>query len=196
MIRVRRPATREIEAVLGSSAAPFSYPEVGATAKWDSQEVGAALAARYDVDRHEFALGTGRARFERAVGALSSWRHFEIPWLELHGAGAVEPGRVVAVVVRLIGVWFLNPCRVVYANLSSELDSAAFAYGTLRGHAECGEERFSVSFDPMSELVRYRITAFSRPAIAASKLGYPFARRVQRCFAVSSAKALTRAVET
>jgi uncharacterized protein (UPF0548 family) len=92
------------------------------------------------------------------------------------------------------GLWFLNPCRVVYSELSPDRNSASFAYGTLRGHAECGEERFRVSFDPATEQVQYEIAAFSRPAIALSKLGYPLARRLQQRFAASSAQALARAV--
>ena len=153
------------------------------------------FASTYDLDHHQFRLGTGRDLFERARAALGAWRHFEVPWIEFHGAAApVEPGQVVATLARVAGVWFLNPCRVVYSELLPDpCNVAAFAYGTLRGHSECGEERFTVSFDPASEEVRYEIAAFSRPAIVLSKLGYPLARRIQRRFAVSSAQALARA---
>ena len=88
----------------------------------------------------------------------------------------------------------LNPCRVVFCELSGDSNRAAFAYGTLRGHAERGEERFAVRFDPASNEVLYSIAAFSRPASLFSKLGYPFARSLQKRFAVSSADALARAV--
>ena len=78
-----------------------------------------SLAAKYDLDRHQFSLGTGRDLFERARAALLEWRHFEIPWLELHGATSpVHSGQIVATLVSLAGVWFLNPCRVVYTELS------------------------------------------------------------------------------
>ena len=154
-----------------------------------------SLAAKYDLDRHQFSLGTGRDLFERARAALLEWRHFEIPWLELHGATSpVHSGQVVATLVSLAGVWFLNPCRVVYTELSQVPSTpAAFAYGTLRGHAESGEERFAISFEPVTEEVRYEITVFSRPAIVLSKIGYPLVRRLQRRFALSSAEALARA---
>ena len=69
----------------------------------------------------------------------------------------------------------------------------AFAYGTLPGHVERGEERFQVSFNPASGEVKYEISAFSRPAVLLSKLGYPFVRRLQERFAESSAQALARA---
>ena len=164
LVRLRRPSDREIEAVLGSDD-PFSYSEVGQTAHLDSPGVQEDLASRYDVDRHQFTLGRGRDLFERAQSSLMAWRQFDIPWLEFHGARRVEPDQVVATLVSLAGVWFLNPCRVVYAEFSPDRNSVCYAYGTLRGHAECGEERFRVSFDPVTEEVRYEIAAFSRPAI-------------------------------
>ena len=101
---------------------------------------------------------------------------------------------MVATLVSVGGLWFFNPCRVVYTEFpAGTADVAAFAYGTLQGHAECGEERFQVSFDPTTGEVKYEIFAFSRPATVLSKLGYPFARRLQRRFAESSATALARA---
>jgi hypothetical protein len=104
-----------------------------------------------------------------------AWRHFEIPWLEFHGSGPATTGQVVATAISLAGVWFLNPCRVVYTELESDRDSIAYAYGTLRGHAESGEERFAVCLDPASGEVVYRLAAFSWPALV--EAGYPFARR-------------------
>ncbi len=193
MVRLRRPSRREIEAVLGSGD-PFSYSEVGQTAQLDAPGVREVLTSRYDVDRHQFTLGTGRDLFERAQSSLMAWRQFDIPWLEFHGARRVEPEQVVATLVSMAGVWFLNPCRVVYTEFSAEKNSASYAYGTLRGHAECGEEQFRVSFDPATEEVQYEIAAFSRPAIVLAKLGYPLARRLQRRFAASSAQALARAI--
>jgi uncharacterized protein (UPF0548 family) len=194
LIRLRRPSDREISEAL-ESRQPFTYPEVGATAKLESPDVRESLANRYDVDRHEFILGTGLAVFERARSALMAWRQFEIPWLRLHGSGPVAADQVVATVASVAGFWFLNPCRVVYVRAPSEATSFAYAYGTLRGHVECGEERFQVSLDPTSDQVVYEIVAFSRPALFLSRVGYPFARRVQRRFAVSSARALARAVD-
>ena len=194
MIRLRRPSAREVEAVLGSSARPPSYPEVGLTAKLDAPDVRAAITARYDLDRHAFTLGRGRALFDRARSSLLAWRQFEIPWLRLHGGSPVRSGQIVATVTSVAGVWFLNPCQVVYEDSVLGGDSVSYAYGTLAGHEESGEERFCVTFDAASDEVRYEIVAFSRPATVLTKLGYPVARAIQRRFAVSSAQALTRAV--
>ncbi len=193
LIRLRRPSENEITACLASSDLPFSYSEVGAT-----KGLGGSRPERlssYDVDRHSFAMGTGRELFERARESLLRWRHLEIPWLEFYGGSApAQTGQVVATLISVAGLWFLNPCRVVYTHVSrGEADCAAFAYGTLHGHAECGEERFEVSFNASTGEVKYQIVAFSRPAILLSKLGYPVARRLQRRFADASAKSLSRA---
>lgn len=194
LFRLRCPSDREIESLLGAGLAPLSYPEVGATARLDSPAVRESLGARYDLDRHEFTLGSGPALFDRARSALMAWRHFAIPWLDFRGPDRVEPDQVVATLLRVAGLWFVNPCRVIYADARPEQGLVSYAYGTLPGHAESGEERFSVSLDPATQEVRYQIAAFSRPALLLSRLAYPLARRIQRRFAMSSAQALARAV--
>ena len=55
-----------------------------------------------------------------------------------------------------------------------------FAYGTLPGHAETGEERFAVRYDPGSGSVYSEVVAFSRHATWWSRLGSPAASFVQR----------------
>lgn len=192
MIRLRRPTDGEIARLLEAPALAFSYPEVGATSSARSLEV---LPSSYVIDRRCFSLGTGRALFEQARAALLAWRHFEIPWLDLHGgARSVHEGQVVATATRVFGAWFVNPCRVVDCEDGDVgSDQVAFAYGTLEGHVEAGEERFSVDHDRESDVVRFEILAFSRPAVMLTRLGYPFARRIQRRFAGAAAEALARA---
>jgi uncharacterized protein (UPF0548 family) len=195
LIRPRRPSEREIADALRAADAPFSYPEVGATAP-AAPPLREALGRGYDVDRYAAVVGNGRAAFDRARDALAEWRHFDIPWLELHGSRRVETGAVVATVVRVAGVWLLSPCRVVYAELAPDAESACFAYGTLPGHALRGEERFRVFLDSATGEVRYEIIAFSRPAGAFATLGRPLGRRIQRRFAGASQSALRNAVSS
>ena len=162
---------------------------MGATRQLDTT----GLAERYDLDRRDFLLGTGRRLYERASESLELWRHFEIPWLGFYSGGSrVHEDQVVATLASVAGVWFLNPCKVVYAELQGP-EHVAFAYGTLEGHAEAGEERFQVSYDAATEEVRYQIVAFSRPALVLSRLGYFWARRLQKRFAEESFEALARA---
>ena len=196
MIRLHRPTADEIQSRIANVDPAFGYGEVRATA--DPAAIG-ALASRYVIDRRRFSLGAGRPLFELARTALFTWRHFEIPWLELHGArGPVHEGQVVATLTRVLGLWFLNPCRVVYREdvadgTDAAVDEAAFAYGTLVDHVACGEERFTVRRDPASDEVVFEILAFSRPALLLTRLGHPWMRRVQKRFAADAAAALARA---
>jgi uncharacterized protein (UPF0548 family) len=69
------------------------------------------------------------------------------------------------------------PCRVVYT--ISEADRQGFAYGTLPGHPEKGEEAFVVTITDGTD-VHFRIRAFSRPATLPARLGGPLTRLAQQ----------------
>ena len=69
-----------------------------------------------------------------------------------------------------------------------------FAYGTLPGHAETGEERFLIEWDRTDNSVWYDVFAFSRPRHPLTRLGYPFARLTQNRFARQSAASMLRAL--
>jgi len=68
-----------------------------------------------------------------------------------------------------------------------------FAYGTLPGHIERGEERFLLEMSD-DDSVWYDILAFSQPRHLLTKIGYPFVRRMQKRFGRESAAAMVRAV--
>lgn len=193
--RLRRPTRAQVASCLAAAEAPFSYPEVGATGGAGTA-LPQTLAATYDLDHYRFPLGAGRERFERAREALWAWRHFDVPWLEFFGGERPAcTGQVVASLVCVARLWFLNPCRVVYTELDEAApDRAAFAYGTLAGHVDRGEERFQLTFDPDTEVVTYEIFAFSRPGLWLTKLGYPLGRQYQKRFAHASGAVLARAV--
>jgi uncharacterized protein (UPF0548 family) len=94
-----------------------------------------------------------------------------------------------------VGVWWLNACRIVYAvDEAGPISKFGFAYGTLPGHVESGEERFLVEWDRGDDAVWYDILAFSRPHHVLTRLGYPVVRRLQRRFGRDSAAAMLRAV--
>ena len=51
----------------------------------------------YNVDHYELDIGQGPEAYERSRDSLQPWRHFEISWLELHGAAApVSEAQVVS----------------------------------------------------------------------------------------------------
>jgi uncharacterized protein (UPF0548 family) len=67
------------------------------------------------------------------------------------------------------------PARVVY--VVNEPDRVGFAYGTLPGHPEQGEEAFIVC--RRDGRVHYEITAFSKPRHPVARLGGPASRAFQ-----------------
>jgi uncharacterized protein (UPF0548 family) len=151
------------------AALPLTYPDVGATGD------GATPPAGHHVVRRSARIGTGRARFVEAGERVMRYGM-------LRGAGVrVQAGTEVAevgtdVLGRLGPIW--APCRVVY--VVDEPDCRGFAYGTLPGHAESGEERFAVRYDPADDGVYSEVVAFSRHATWWSRLGAPAASVVQR----------------
>lgn len=102
------------------------------------------------------------------------------------------PGAVVGVLARCLGIWWLNAARVVYS--IDEPRRHGFAYGTLPGHAERGEERFLVEMMDDGS-IWYDLFAFSQPAHWLAKLGHPVARRFQKKFAADSLQAMRRFCE-
>lgn len=189
MFLIRRPSQREITEFLDQSRdLPLSYDPVG---------IARQTPEGFNADLASAVIGHGRETFERAKDALAQWRHYEMGWVELLPQGAlIEPGTNVAVVVRHLGFWSLNGCRVVYGVSDRQTGSSfGFAYGTLTNHAELGEEIFEVRLAPESEEVIYRIQAVSKPRAAMARIGYPVARYFQERFRRDSISALRRAVD-
>ncbi|WP_166904406.1 DUF1990 domain-containing protein [Mycobacterium sp. DL440] len=145
----------------------LTYPEVGATA--------GELPAGYRHIRASAIIGTGRDRFERAGAEVLRWGMQRGAGLRVQATtDAAAVGT--ELLVRLGPV--PAPCRVVY--VLDEPDRRGFAYGTLAGHPESGEELFSVRYDPATDTVHAEVAAFSRPATWWSRLGGPVTRLLQR----------------
>jgi uncharacterized protein (UPF0548 family) len=189
MICVSRPKRESIQALLQAERGlRFPYGEVGATRASDAPP-------GYTVDHNRVLLGRGAEVFARAKQAIRAWKMFEMDWLELcWNDAAIEVGSTVGVLVGHYGFWSLNPCRIAYVlEERGRVEKFGFAYGTLPGHAEIGEERFSVEFDPRDSSVWYDLYAFSRPGVMA-RMGYPLARALQKRFARDSMAAMQLAV--
>jgi uncharacterized protein (UPF0548 family) len=188
MFLARRPSRQTIDRFAEESQRlPLSYPQVG---------IANAAPADYDLDETIVTIGHGEASFERAKAALAAWKHFDINWVEISPrAASIEPGSVVAVLMRHLGFWSLNGCRVVYGlGDRSHGPAFGFAYGTLTNHAEQGEEIFDVSLRPATQDVMYRIRAASRPRAVLARLGYPAVRVLQARFRRDSGEAMRQAV--
>jgi len=182
-----RPSEEKIRRLIAAQRdSPFSYEEVGASR--------GQFPAGYAVQGADADLGQGEACFVRARAAVSQWKMFETPKLWLHyPATPIEAGNVVAVLARHLGFWSLNFCRIVYViDEDGAVRRFGFAYGTLREHAERGEEQFVVEWDRNSDRVSYCIASFSRPA-GVVILGAPVARWLQKRFLRDSVEAMRRA---
>lgn len=150
--------------------APFTYAEVGATRQ-------GPLPAGYDHVVREHVIGSGHAEFDRASAAVFRWTAQRGAGLRIQADGpASTPGTVVLMTAGLRRAGLDIPCRVVW--VVDEPDRRGFAYGTLPGHPESGEESFVVALRPDGQVV-YELRAFSRLATRLSRLGAPASRRVQ-----------------
>ncbi len=190
MLLLNKPSDGRIRSFFARQAhASFTYAEVGLSDREPPRG--------YRVDHNRVLLGSGKETYRRAVAALESWKHFDLGWCQLHPSSPpIQVGSNVALLFRHFGFWSLNATRIVYVvNEEGETHRNGFAYGTLADHAETGEERFLVEWNPSSQEVWYDIHAFSRPRHLLARLGYPLARVLQKRFAEDSKRAMVRAVE-
>lgn len=188
MLSLRKPSADAVRHFLAAQKElPFTYEAVGATA--------GSPPAGYAVDRTRIRLGEGEEVFRSASAALRRWEQFDLGWVGASPSHTpIRPGEVVAVMGHALGVWWINACRIVYTiDDDGAVNRFGFAYGTLSGHVESGEERFLVEWDRGTNTVSYDIIAFSRPNHLLSRVGYPVVRRLQKRFGRDSAAAMLRA---
>jgi uncharacterized protein (UPF0548 family) len=186
MFLARRPSRLAIDRFLrDSQGLPLSYGPIG---------IVRGETVRHGLDEATVVIGRGRADFERARAALIAWKQFDIGWVETFPRHApVAVGTVVAVLIRHLGFWSLNGCRVLYPAGCLDDDARfGFAYGTLTNHAEAGEELFEVFVDPHTDEVMYRIRATSWPRATLARVGQPIVRVLQERFRRHSAAAMKR----
>jgi uncharacterized protein (UPF0548 family) len=165
-------------------AAGLTYPEAGATAT--------ALPAGYHHVRMQRRIGTGPELFVAAGAAVLAWAAHTGAGLTVAATAPVAaPGTDVLLTAGAGPVRLHAPCRVIY--VIDEPRRRGFAYGTLAGHPESGEEAFVVEL-AADDAVTFVITAFSRPATALSRLAGPLGRQAQRAVTRRYLRALARAV--
>ena len=185
MFRVTHPSNTQLETLLETArhAGP-TYTDVGATRD------PALRPAGYRHDELECTI-TSPSAFDRARDGLRTWQ-------AQIGAGAdvyprvFGPGETVIVYMGVAPFYMLAPCRLIY--VIDDSDRFGFAYGTLPGHPEEGEEAFVVERVATSS-VRFVIRAFSRPGDPLVKLFAPAARIVQTRMVMRYQHALKRYVE-
>ncbi|MGY0055822.1 DUF1990 family protein [Streptomyces sp. LZ34] len=152
----------------------LTYPETGATRQWP-------LPAGYRHLRACVPVGRGPDAFGAAGRALMDWRMHRGLGLTVR---CWEPTAVAGLPVVIgLGVGRLRlraPCQVVWT--VAEKTRTGFAYGTLPGHPERGEESFVVSLE-RDGAVMLTVTAFSRPAAWYTRAAGPLVPLFQRAYA-------------
>lgn len=183
-----RPTDRHLMAArLREANRPLSYPYRGCTRS-------ATPPPGYVCDHNRTPLGVGPEAFAAAIAALRRWAQFPPGWVVVDPMDApIREATVVSVAARAYGLWWANACRIV--EVIDEPNRFGFAYGTLPGHVEMGEERFTVELTA-DGVVYFDILAHSRPRFWLTKLAYPLARRAQKRFARDSMAAMRAAVAT
>jgi uncharacterized protein (UPF0548 family) len=145
-------------------------------------DVGGTLAGTrpdgFHYDHYETLLGRGPDAFQRAVTGLKTWKAHRLPGMRVYPQRQqILTGATVVVTLGTPIVALAIPCRIV--SIIDGQTSWGFAYGTLPGHPEQGEEAFIVSMSPDKD-VRFEIKAFSRPGDPLVRLSGPIGRAVQK----------------
>ena len=162
--------------------AQLTYPEVGATRT--------TLPTGYNHLRSRTEIGTGRDVLEAAGAALMHWRmHAALHVRPRASAPRAEPGVQVTLTLGVGPLRITAPCEIVWTTVDSR--SIGFAYGTLSGHPECGEEAFVVDQDH-DGTVWLTVTAFSKPALWYTRTAGPLVPAFQRRYARACGTALRR----
>ncbi|MFJ2032758.1 DUF1990 family protein [Streptosporangium sp. NPDC087985] len=160
--------------------AEFSYPDVGASS------TGTAPAG-YRVLRYRRRLGPGTA-LDHAAESLLTWQvHARLGLRPVASAPRAAPGVTVVCGLGAGPVRLLIPCRVVW--VAEEENRAGFAYGTLPGHPESGEESFLLERAGDGR-VWFTVQAFTRPGRWYTRVAGPATALVQQAFARAYARKL------
>jgi uncharacterized protein (UPF0548 family) len=168
---------------MGATTEQLTYAEAGATRD-------PVMPAGYGYLELDDAIGQGRECFERAAEGLLTWQmHRGAGFRVVASAPRAADGVVVVSFLGVGPVILRVPCRVVY--VIDEPDRRGFAYGTLPGHPETGEESFTVRITAAGE-VRAIVRSFSRPGSLLTRLAGPLGRAAQTLMGTRYINALRR----
>ncbi len=154
----------------------FTYAFPGATA-----DLSLPPPPGYRVLRVSTPVGAGERVFATAGRALLEWRAHRAMGVRMDtDAPLAVPGARVVVGLGAGPLRVSGPCEVVWT--VREDRRTGWAYGTLPGHPEHGEEAFVVERDERGT-VWLRVYAFSRPAVWWTRAAGPLVPVFQRAYA-------------
>jgi len=185
VISLRRLDSAKVGALLAAAQkASLTYDDVGASRD-------ASLPSGYHHVRRRERIGQASS-FDRAVAGLRTWAVQEGAGLRVFPSDPVEPDATIIAVTTIGPLRVLVPCRIVA--VFKDADTFGFAYGTLPGHPESGEESFVV--ERRDGATFFTVSAFSKPVDPLARLAGPLGRSVQRSITRRYVNALRRYVES
>jgi len=136
-----------------------------------SGPLGVTLQPQARMEQHRAVLGSGEEAFRQARAALRGWQTHRSRWLRLY-PGTLPPaeGRTVLVLLTFGSLCLAFGCRIVRV-IDGERASG-FAYASLPGHPERGEELFLIEWHA-DDQVTFTLRALSQPANRVYRLGRP-----------------------
>jgi uncharacterized protein (UPF0548 family) len=187
MIVIRPSNARAMESLFNSlTHLEPNYPEVGTSIQGTSP-------SGFRIHHYEIELLAREDVFTRAVAGLQSWQAHRIPRISIYPRSpAVRLGESLILEIGPRAIAMAAPCRIVH--VIEEPNRYGFAYGTLPGHPECGEESFVVSRLTTGRVV-FEVSGFSRPGNSIVRLSGPIARTIQTSATNSYLRALKKFAE-
>ena len=166
-------------------AAELTYDAVGRTS-------GVLPSGYHHLKRHK-VVGRGAALFSDAALAVLGWQVQLRSGIEVSSSSpTVLPDTVAMLVIHAGPIRLSAPARVVY--VIDEPNRQGFAYGTLPGHPQSGEEAFVVE-RAEDDSVSLNITVFAKPVSSLMRLAGPFGRFAQSRATDRYFRSLTEAIE-
>jgi uncharacterized protein (UPF0548 family) len=170
MLHLGRVSPEQLRKVAAArSGSRLTYEAQGATLTGD-------LPAGFRHERHEIDLASRSDAFSVARRGLQEWRAHRQAGLLLEPADSPAAGASVAIAAPVGPFTVVAPCRIVA--VVDEQDRYGFAYGTLPGHPEMGEEAFIIERGATG--ATFKLVAFSRPGQMIARIAGPYNRTVQR----------------
>ncbi len=175
MIVLSRNHAKVLDVVLRRARTDdYTYLDLGATRQEN-------LPSGYRHDRVSTQVGHGDAAWSRAKDAIRLWKpHRHVGARITPQEASLDEGTTVLASFSAGPLLIIAPCRIVYQ--TDTPSRFGFAYGTLQGHPEQGEEALHVARGDDGAVIA-EVTVFSRPADLATRLSGPFAIAAQRLVA-------------
>ncbi|MBF0193067.1 MAG: DUF1990 domain-containing protein [Magnetococcales bacterium] len=189
MFSIIKPSAHKISSFIKSQInKPFTYDEVGISRDGPLQ-ANHPLSKHYKLINRQFNIGEGEKSFELAKKAFIKWGMFDLEWVNVKSSTPMIENSLVGIVSHVMGVWSVNVCKIIYlVDEDGPIVRFGMGYGTLPGHAICGEERLSVAFCRETGSVSFEIFSFSTESQLIAKISSFHLRNLQDRFAKDSAQ--------